>query len=136
MGFPRRWRNWVLVLLSTASTRILLNGNPGRRICHALGLRQGDPLSPLLFVLAMEVLNKCLGWAECNGLLAPIPAVEGSRVSMYADDVVVFVAPLEADLRAIKAILEVFGCASGLFSNLDKSVVTPMHCTESDMLRV
>ena len=57
-------------------------------------------------------------------------------MSMYADDVVVFVTQLEANLHTIKAILEVFGCASGLFSSLEKSVVTPMHCTESDMLRV
>ena len=61
MGFPRRWRNWFCALLSTARMRILLNGNPGRRICHARGLRQGDPLLLLLFILAMEVLNKCLG---------------------------------------------------------------------------
>jgi hypothetical protein len=43
MGFGRRWRNWISAILSTASTKILLNGVPGRRICHARGLRQGDP---------------------------------------------------------------------------------------------
>jgi hypothetical protein len=93
MGFTRRWRNWVSAVLSTASTRILLNGRPGRRICHSRGLRQGDPLSPLLFVLAMEVLNRCFSWAEDQGLLSPIQALEGSRVSLYVDDVVIFVLP-------------------------------------------
>jgi hypothetical protein len=136
MGFTRRWRNWVSVVLSTASTRILLNGSPGRRICHARGLRQGDPLSPLLFVLAMEVLNRCFSWAEDQGLLSPIQALEGSRVILYADDVVIFVSPRETDLQAIKAILRIFGLASSLFSNLDKSVATPMHCIELDMQRV
>lgn len=52
------------MILSTSSTRILLNGNPGRQICHARGLRQGDPLSPMLFVLVMEGLNHLLRWVE------------------------------------------------------------------------
>lgn len=60
MGFGRRWRNWIAAILSTASTKIVLNGKPGRRICHAWGLCQGDPLSPMLFVLVMEVINHTL----------------------------------------------------------------------------
>jgi len=64
MGFGLRWRNWVSAILATSSTKILLNGRPGRRICHARELRQGDPLSPMLFVLVMEVLNHMLQWAE------------------------------------------------------------------------
>jgi hypothetical protein len=57
MGFPRPWIDWISALLSSAHTRILLNGVPGERIYHARGLRQGDPLSPMLFLLVMEVLN-------------------------------------------------------------------------------
>jgi hypothetical protein len=91
MGFGQRWRDWISIILATASTKILLNGRPGRRICHARGLRQGDPFSPMLFVLTMEV---------------------------------------------IKAVLTIFGLASGLFSNLDKSVASPLHCSENDIARV
>jgi hypothetical protein len=39
MGFGRCWRNWISVILGSASTKILLNGQPSRRICHARGLR-------------------------------------------------------------------------------------------------
>ena len=48
MGFSRRWQNWISLILSTASTKIIVNGSLGRRICHARGLRQCDPLSPVL----------------------------------------------------------------------------------------
>ena len=55
MAFSQQWINWVAI--SLASTRIVLNGLPGRRICHARGLGQDDPLLPLLFILTMEILN-------------------------------------------------------------------------------
>lgn len=56
-GFGDRWLCWVSILLRTASTRVLVNGVPGRRFFHAQGLRQGDPISPLLFVITMEALT-------------------------------------------------------------------------------
>jgi hypothetical protein len=72
MGFSRRWVNWVSILLSTASTKILVNGQPGRRIPHARGLHQGDPLSPLLFVIYMEALNSLVALADRRGLFTPL----------------------------------------------------------------
>jgi hypothetical protein len=39
LGFSRRWLDWNFLILSSASTKVILNGSPGRRICHARGLR-------------------------------------------------------------------------------------------------
>ena len=135
MGFGLRWRNWLSALLASSNTRILLNGRVGRRICHARGLRQGDPLSPMLFVIVMEVLNLFLRWLERRGSLTPIRGLDGRRVSLYADDLVLFVAPLEADLLVVRAALNIFGLASGLLTNLDKTMAIPIHCSEVQVER-
>ena len=93
------------------------------------------PLSPILFVLIMEVLNSLLAWVEEHGFFTPLAGIPGARVSLYVDDLVSFVVPLERDLLTIKGALSIFGLALGLFSNLDKRVATPIHCSQ-DMTRV
>lgn len=86
LGFSRRWINWISFLMSTASTKVLLNGAPGRRICHGRGLRQGDPLSPMLFIQVMEALNALIHRAEDFRLFTPLGSgAIKSRVSLYAD---------------------------------------------------
>jgi hypothetical protein len=80
-GFPLRWRNWVAAMLRTASTKVMVNGRPSRRILHARGLRQGDPLSPTLFVLVMEVLNALIHALCRNGLSTAHPSTRTTSSS-------------------------------------------------------
>lgn len=134
MGFPRQWCNWISVLLSSASTKVLVNGEPSRRICHGRGLRQGDPLAPMLFLLVMEVLNRMIRLADEKGLFAPLgTSVIRHRASFYADDVVIFIAPELQDARLIKAILQGFEAATGLATNLSKCTLTPIRCQGIDL---
>jgi hypothetical protein len=72
LGFSHHWMKWISILLSTTSTWVLLNGWPGHCICHARGLRQGDPLSPLIFMLVIEALNGLFQLADCQGPFAPL----------------------------------------------------------------
>ena len=89
MGFGRRWRDWVCCILATSSTRILVNGTPGRPVLNCIGLRKGDPISPVLFIMVMEPLQRMFELATERGLLTPLASVGMKhRLSMYADDVI------------------------------------------------
>jgi len=129
LGFGAVWRNLVSNLLHSASTQVLLNGEPGDFITHRRGLWQGDPLSPMLFILVMDVLNSLFMKAEEEGLLLPLHFA-GQRLSLYADDVALFIRSEEDDLQITKNILQVFEKASGLRTNLQKSCVIPIQCDD------
>jgi hypothetical protein len=83
-------------ILYTASTKVLLNGRPGNRICHGRGFRKGEPLSPMPFVLVMECFNTMFIAVEEHNIFVPLGAPTiWHRILLYADDVVVFVSPVE-----------------------------------------
>jgi hypothetical protein len=137
LGFGCSWRNLVANLLSSSSTRILLNGEPSELIQHQRGLRQGDPLSPMLFILVMDVLNSLFVKAGNEGLLQPLSScVAGQRLSLYADDVALFIKPLEEELQITKDILKVFGDASGLQTNIQKSNIIPISCADGSLAAI
>lgn len=114
MGFGRKWTNWIAGLLATSSTRIMVNGMPGAPIYSCKGLRQGGPLSPMLFIIIMEPLQQLFRLAADMQVLAPL-ARDGlkQRLSIFADDVIVFLKPIISDLSACLSILKLFGVASG-----------------------
>ena len=113
---------------------MLLNGSPGEKIHHQRGLRQGDPLSPMLFILVMDVLCHLVKKAADEQLLQPLArrALQ-HRISLYAD-VVLFLRPSASDIEITLDILQLFGNASGLTTNLQKSSVLPIQCNEEDKI--
>jgi hypothetical protein len=76
------------------STKVMLNGMPGSKICHSWGLCQGDPLSSMLFLLIMEVLDVMFWKADEWSLLHKLGArAMPFHASFYADDIILFVCP-------------------------------------------
>jgi hypothetical protein len=85
-------------------------------------------LSPMLFIIVMDVLGSLFKHAESRGLLHSWGAANvRSRLSMYTVDVVLFVKPLDDDLVCTKLILDCFGEASGLIANMNKSCAIPIY---------
>ncbi|XP_074313863.1 uncharacterized protein LOC141649061 [Silene latifolia] len=78
MGFPTHWRNIIWECISTVSYRILINGTPSDALHPTSGLRQGDPISPYLFIICMEVLSRQLAKAE------RMKDFTGIKISRYA----------------------------------------------------
>jgi retron-type reverse transcriptase len=109
LGFSTKWRNWISSILGTSSSKILINGRPNRNIKHAKGLRQGDPLSPLLFIIAIDPLQRIIEKAAQHGLLQPVlPKQAKLRCSLYADDAALFANPLPAELDRLQKNPSVF----------------------------
>jgi hypothetical protein len=98
LGFPSKWLSWVEAILSSGSAAVLLNGVPGKMFQCKSGVRQGDPLSPLLFVLAAEILQYIVNGLKNKGILKlpiPQPSVD-FPIIQYVDDTLLI---MQADAR-------------------------------------
>nr|KYP63095.1 LINE-1 reverse transcriptase isogeny [Cajanus cajan] len=65
MGFPPKWCNWIAECLQTSRVSVLVNGSPTEEFSMSKGLRQGDPLTPFLFLIVAEGLNVLFKKASC-----------------------------------------------------------------------
>jgi mannosylglycoprotein endo-beta-mannosidase len=140
-GFPPKYVAWVKTLLLTGKTAILLNGVPGPWINCKNDLRLGDPLSPYLFIIVADVLQKLIMQACQQNLLQhllnesiPCPILQ------YADDTLIYALILiKVSLSAaanLKRILLDFTDATGLQINFAKTTFVPLNIPQEMALHI
>ena len=131
-GFPEKWCAWIHCMLSTSKSAVLVNGTPGPWFTCRKGLRQGDPLSPYLFLLVADVLQRMI--QHDRGIWHPLAADHPCPVLQYADDTLILVKAELISVQRLKNVLDSFAAATGLKINFHKSTVVPMH-VEADILQ-
>ena len=125
-GFDTRWRNWISNILSSGKTAIMLNGVPGRWITCRRGLWQGDPLSPFLFIIVADVLQRLILQASTVGSLChPVDSSLPCPVLQYADDTLILTKGNIQSMHILKKILDVLSLATGLTINFHSPLSFP-----------
>ncbi|GKV21933.1 hypothetical protein SLEP1_g31856 [Rubroshorea leprosula] len=123
MAFSATWKRWIQECLKSSMVSILINGSPTRQFPVTKGIRQGDPLSPFLFLIVAEGLNGLMKAAVDKELYKGVEigkdAVTVTHLQ-FADDTIFFGEASEQNVRTIKCILRTFELAAGLKINFGK----------------
>ena len=126
MGFDEKWIQLMMICITTVSYSILINGEPKGMINPTRGIRQGDPLSPFLFLLCTEGLNGLIIQAANRGDIKGFTLCRnGPRLThlLFADDSLLFCRATNQECRNILEILEVYGSCSGQQINRNKTTI-------------
>uniref|UniRef100_A0A2N9HZK5 Reverse transcriptase domain-containing protein n=1 Tax=Fagus sylvatica TaxID=28930 RepID=A0A2N9HZK5_FAGSY len=126
MGFHQKWISIMTECISTVSYSILVNGEPHGYIQPSRGLRQGDPLSPYLFLLCAEGLHSLIQKANMDGDIQGISLCRnGPKIShlFFADDSLLFSRATPNACEKIQGILAQYEKASGQQVNRDKTTI-------------
>ncbi|GKU98851.1 hypothetical protein SLEP1_g11790 [Rubroshorea leprosula] len=124
MGFCDIWRKWIKECLSSSTVSVLVNGSATKEFKVSKGLRQGDPLSPFLFLFVAEglngIINSVVSKSLFNGVQEGSSNITISHLQ-FADDTILFGEANEQNIKAAKSIMRTFELASGLKINYNKS---------------
>ena len=132
LGFHVQWVSLIMQCVTLVSYTVLVNGVPKGYIKPGRGLRQGDPLSPYLFLLCAEGLSTLLRKAERDSLIKGVSICRGGpRIShlFFADDSIIFCRASPDDSQALLNVLSVYERASGQKVNGAKTALFFSHNT-------
>jgi hypothetical protein len=135
-GFGGKWRIWITKLVRGGSLAIRINEEDSSYFRPGKGLRQGDPLSPLLFNLVVDVFTRMLSKAVrqhyLSGLMTDLYP-EGVISLQYADDTLLFLNHDPRSAHHLKWLMIFFEKISGMHINYHKSDLTPINLSEEEI---
>ncbi|XP_059075482.1 uncharacterized mitochondrial protein AtMg01250-like [Cryptomeria japonica] len=126
LGFSHCWIKWVFSCISSGRFSVLINGSPSRIFASSWGIRQGNPLSPFLFILLAKELSRAISNATSSGLWSGI-RVDGfpspQSHCLFVDDTLLFGVASLREARVIKKIISDYAAFSRQKVNNQKSKV-------------
>ena len=126
LGFREVWVNFIMECVSTVEYRIRFNAEESESFKPTRGLRQGDPLSPYLFLLCTEGLTALLTHAEENGNISGVKVCrDAPSVTnlLFADDSLILMKANLQSAETLKSVLDSYCAASGQMVSVDKSSI-------------
>lgn len=138
MKFLECFKRWIMTCVTNPAYSIMLNGSLHGYIKGKKGLRQGDPLSPLLFTICMEYLSRLLRHvSEMEGFLFHSMCASMKLCHLvFADDLLIF---SKGNFKSVFLLLRAFATfssATGLAANVAKSSIYTCNMAQDDVKRL
>ncbi|GJT10260.1 RNA-directed DNA polymerase, eukaryota [Tanacetum coccineum] len=136
-GFGDKWCKWIQCCLHSSRGSIIINGSPTDEFQFGKGLKQGDPLSPFLFILIMETLHLSFQRVVDAGMFHGLKLGGTLNLShmFYADDAVFVGEWSENNIATLVHVLDCFHKVSGLKINMNKSKIMGTHVDHDKVSR-
>ncbi|CAM8908224.1 unnamed protein product [Rhodiola kirilowii] len=133
-GFPDQFVKWIRACISTVKYSVVINGSMEGYFSSSRGIRQGDPISPCLFTLVIEVLSRLLHRESGSAGFKFHPKCAITRLThlLFADDAIIFSKADLESLAKIKVALKLFYVWSGLKVNDEKLAIYFGGCREPE----
>eukprot|EP00253_Pinus_taeda_P014695 PITA_14695 len=125
LGFPHNFITWIMACITTPTFSVLINGSTSQFFHSERGLRQGCPLSPLLFLIVMDALSRLIDSAKRSGEFSGLKITDDCFLThlLFVDDVMIFLDGSIRDSRSFSNIITLFSSATGMLANHTKSSI-------------
>lgn len=132
LGFCEKSIMFIKGLVTRAQSKVHVNGSLTPDIDIGRGVRQGCPISSLLFTFTTQVLMSMINHRISTGALQGFHLSDGSRLcqQLFADDIGLYLEATEGEFKAARDVIQHFERISGAALNLSKSLIIPIYFTD------
>jgi hypothetical protein len=124
LGFDGKLVNWIMAYIRPVSYSVVINGSTVGKFAPSRGIRQGDPISPSLFLICAEALSSLFFHVENTWVISRVPTFKrGPKLShlLFADDSLIFCKANNVEWHRVLRILGVYEAGIGQKLNLQKT---------------